>query len=391
MTPHTLVVIAKSPVPGQVKTRLSPTFTPEEAAALAAAMTRDTLAAVAAVGPRHTVIAWEGPRTAWLPGSAAVLNQCAGPLDVRLEQVFAQALDTDDDRPTILVGMDTPQVSGPELEVDWAGADAVLGLCEDGGYWAIGFRRFHPGAIRGITMSTTGTGAEQLRRLRALGLTVRLLPTMRDVDEPVDAAHVAALVPDSRFGRLHRRLIRTPCAPTLLLDAAMSGGEVLVEVGHSPAQLRSLHVGAWLAMSAADEMLASRCEAPVLDIGCGPGRFVEALGARGIPVLGVDVSRAAVAQTAGRGVPALLRDVYDRLPGEGRWGTVLLADGNIGVGGDPLTLLRRCAELLRPGGIALVEEVHGLRRVGQIVCPLELELFNEIRMAEPDSRARDTQ
>ena len=64
---------------------------------------------------------------------------------------------------------------------------------------------------------------------------------------------------------------------------------------------------------------------------------------------------AAVDQTRLRGASALVRDVNDRLPGEGRWGTVLLADGNIGIGGDPLALLQRCRELLRPGAVALVE------------------------------------
>ena len=87
-------------------------------------------------------------------------------------------------------------------------------------------------------------------------------------------------------------------------------------------------------MSGADELFAARCEGPVLDIGCGPGRFVEALASRGIPVLGVDISRSAVDQTSRRGVCALFRDINDRLPGEGRWGTVLLVDGNIGIGGD---------------------------------------------------------
>ncbi|MDQ2756964.1 MAG: class I SAM-dependent methyltransferase, partial [Actinomycetota bacterium] len=116
-----------------------------------------------------------------------------------------------------------------------------------------------------------------------------------------------------------------------------------------------LDVAAWHTMSAVDELVVARCEAPVLDVGCGPGRFVAALGERGLAALGVDVSRAAVASTARRGATALLRDVHAPLPGEGRWGTVLLADGNIGIGGDPLSLLRRVHELLRPGALAVVE------------------------------------
>jgi SAM-dependent methyltransferase len=116
-----------------------------------------------------------------------------------------------------------------------------------------------------------------------------------------------------------------------------------------------LDASAWTRITDADDVVVSRCEGPVLDIGCGPGRFVEALGCVGVPALGVDLSREAVRQARRRGVPALLRDVRDRIPAEGRWGTALLADGNIGIGGDPAALLRRCRSVLRPGAVALVE------------------------------------
>ena len=93
----------------------------------------------------------------------------------------------------------------------------------------------------------------------------------------------------------------------------------------------------------------------MLDVGCGPGRFVSALAARGVAALGVDIAEAAVALTRGQGVPALLRNVFAELPGEGRWPTVLLLDGNIGIGGDPSRLLTRVRRLLAPGGRLLVE------------------------------------
>ncbi|MDN5765435.1 MAG: bifunctional glycosyltransferase/class I SAM-dependent methyltransferase [Humibacillus sp.] len=365
---ETVVVLAKSPVPGKVKTRLTPTFTAAEAAALATAAIRDTLAAVAdavATGAvRQTVIAWDGPVTAWLPREARVLAQRGKGLDERLQNIFDDLLAGQTDQPTLLVGMDTPQVRAVDLDIDWGDADAVLGMSYDGGYWCIGLRCPQPGAIRGVPMSTDHTGADQLRRLRLLGLRVRLLPTLLDVDEPADARAVAALAPDSRFGRLHRRLTETPCHPSTLFDAAMGGVEVRVHRGplhraddtwSAGVGCRPLDVSAWSRMSSADELFAARCEGPVLDIGCGPGRFVEALASRGIPVLGVDISRSAIDQTSQRGVCALFRDINDRLPGEGRWGTVLLADGNIGIGGDPLSLLRRCRELVRAGAMALVE------------------------------------
>ncbi|MFD8685840.1 class I SAM-dependent methyltransferase [Streptomyces sp. NPDC059651] len=120
--------------------------------------------------------------------------------------------------------------------------------------------------------------------------------------------------------------------------------------------LLPLDVERWCAgADAADLSALRRCEGPVLDIGCGPGRLVAALAARGHRALGVDVSEAAVDRTQRLGGSALHRSVFDPLPGEGRWGTVLLVDGNIGIGGDPRLLLHRTADLLAPGGLLIAE------------------------------------
>lgn len=104
-----------------------------------------------------------------------------------------------------------------------------------------------------------------------------------------------------------------------------------------------------------DLLVVSRCEAPVLDLGCGPGRLVRALTESGVPALGIDISAEAVRLSMQAGAPALRARLEDRLPGEGRWGTVLLIDGNIGIGGDVVRLLDRCRSLVTPGGLVVCE------------------------------------
>ncbi|HVV35147.1 MAG TPA: methyltransferase domain-containing protein [Acidimicrobiales bacterium] len=117
-----------------------------------------------------------------------------------------------------------------------------------------------------------------------------------------------------------------------------------------------LPVDAWDAPATPGERaVLATMHGPVLDVGCGPGRLVVALGEIGVPALGVDTSPYAVDRTLGRGASAICRSVFDRVPGEGRWRSVLLFDGNVGIGGDPVRILSRVAELLAPAGVAYVE------------------------------------
>jgi SAM-dependent methyltransferase len=104
-----------------------------------------------------------------------------------------------------------------------------------------------------------------------------------------------------------------------------------------------------------DASILARCTGPTLDVGCGPGRLVAALTRQGCPALGIDISAVAVQLTRQRSAPAVRRDVYAPVPGHGRWRRLLLADGNIGIGGDPHRLLRRCRDLVAPDGQVLVE------------------------------------
>jgi len=104
-----------------------------------------------------------------------------------------------------------------------------------------------------------------------------------------------------------------------------------------------------------DLAMLALCDGPTLDVGCGPGRLTEALSLAGHVVLGIDVTRAAVGHAVRRGGAAIRRDVFSPLPGEGRWFTALLADGNVGIGGDPVALLHRLRQVLDPRGRVVVE------------------------------------
>ncbi|HEX4787015.1 MAG TPA: DUF2064 domain-containing protein [Actinospica sp.] len=216
----TLIVLAKAPVPGRVKTRLCPPFTPDEAAALAAAALDDTLELAAATGADHRLLVLDGEpgvelRGAYLERGFIRRPQISGTLDVRLAGAFAAAARLDAG-PALLIGMDTPQASTSVLDealraMAWDPAaegrchDAAFGPAEDGGFWALGLRE--PAHARttslllGVPMSAPDTGAVQLRRLEKAGLEVLRLPMLRDVDTAGCAYAAAELRPGSAFAR----------------------------------------------------------------------------------------------------------------------------------------------------------------------------------------------
>ncbi|TDD63799.1 glycosyltransferase [Actinomadura rubrisoli] len=201
-----MVVIAKEPVPGRVKTRLTPAYTPAEAAALAEAALADTLAAVAAAPAGRRTLALAGAPGPWLPGGFTVIPQRGGGLDERLAHAFADAYAG---RPLVLIGMDTPQVTPALLGLACAGlarCGAVFGPAADGGFWLLGLRRPDARLLAGVPMSRPDTGRVQLGRLRAAGLEVGLLPELTDVDTAADARAVAVSSGGGRFAAAVRAL-----------------------------------------------------------------------------------------------------------------------------------------------------------------------------------------
>ncbi|WP_311922914.1 TIGR04282 family arsenosugar biosynthesis glycosyltransferase [Microbispora sp. H10836] len=196
-----IVVIAKSPVPGAVKTRLTPPYTAREAAALAEAALRDTLAAVAAAPAARRVLALLGEAGPWLPAGYDVVAQRGDDLAARLAAAFADAWAATP-VPAVLIGMDTPQVT-PALLAE-AGRllgehEVVVGPAADGGFWLLGQRRPDPALLAGLPMSRPDTGPLLMERIRAAGVRAALLPELTDVDTAADARAVAALAPSSRF------------------------------------------------------------------------------------------------------------------------------------------------------------------------------------------------
>jgi len=205
-----VVVIAKEPVPGRVKTRLTPPFTPRQAAELAEASLADTLAAVADTTVARRVLALDGTPGSWLRGGFDVIGQRGAGLDERIAWALADARVTLP-LPVVLIGMDTPQVTPGLLAAAAAPlvdktADATFGMAEDGGFWLLGLREVDPALILGVPMSQPDTGPRQLARLEEAGLRIAMLPELTDVDTVCEAERVAALTPGSRFAACLARL-----------------------------------------------------------------------------------------------------------------------------------------------------------------------------------------
>ncbi|MEU8107055.1 TIGR04282 family arsenosugar biosynthesis glycosyltransferase [Nonomuraea muscovyensis] len=212
-----IVTIAKEPVAGRVKTRLTPPFSPAEAAFLAEAAIVDTLRVVVATPAAQRVLALDGLPGRWLPAGLVVIPQRGRGLDERLAAAFADAHRLRPG-PVVLIGMDTPQVTpGLLLRAVEAldGDDAVYGPAADGGFWLLGLRRPDPALLLGVPMSQPHTGREQLRRLARAGLSVRRLPVLTDVDTAADARRVAAEAPGSRFAAALRQVTRIPAEAAL--------------------------------------------------------------------------------------------------------------------------------------------------------------------------------
>ncbi len=199
MTSVALLVIAKAPLPGRAKTRLCPPCSPAQAASLAEAALLDTLEVVSSTPAHRRVLVFDGDAAPWQVPGFELIEQRGTGLGERLAAAFE-----DVNGPSLLVGMDTPQLTA-ELLLDGVAAlsrpdvDAVLGPAADGGYWSIGLKRPTREVFDDVPMSVGHTCSAQRTRIRQLGLRLHEHAVLRDVDTIEDARAVAAQAPATRF------------------------------------------------------------------------------------------------------------------------------------------------------------------------------------------------
>ncbi|BCJ70064.1 hypothetical protein Prubr_70850 [Polymorphospora rubra] len=215
-----LLVVAKAPVPGRVKTRLCPPAGPEQAAWIAAAALLDTIEVVSAVPDVVPVLALEGELSAAVGSGPivealdgwTVLAQRGRDLSERLAAAHADAADRYPGSAVLQIGMDTPQVTvamlTEALDRLGGGVPAVLGPAHDGGWWALGLcEPEHAEVLCGVPMSRSDTADRTLAALHGRDLAVGILPSLSDVDNMADAVAVAAAVPDGRFAAAVRAVV----------------------------------------------------------------------------------------------------------------------------------------------------------------------------------------
>jgi uncharacterized protein len=201
--PGAMMVIAKTPEAGRVKTRLCPPLSLEQACDVAWACLLDTLDTAASVPAARHVLVLDGEPGPWIPGIFEVIPQCGNGLAERLAAAFSDVADAG-----IVVAMDTPQVTIQHLSAGLRaladGTDAVLGMADDGGYWVIGLRRGVDvtAVFENVPMSTSQTGAAQRRQLDLLGLRTTMLPSHRDIDTIEDLYVVVAGMANGRLPAL---------------------------------------------------------------------------------------------------------------------------------------------------------------------------------------------
>lgn len=194
MSATRIVIFAKAPVPGKAKTRLIPALGAEGAAQLARTMLFETVAHCVAAGLTEPELCasplpddpeWRG----LLPGGVRLSDQGKGDLGERLARAAERVIATGEQ--VLLIGTDCPALSAERLGAAAERLvihDAMIHPAEDGGYVLLGLRRYDPMLFSGIAWSTGTVAADTIARIEALGWSLFVGETLRDIDEPADLA-----------------------------------------------------------------------------------------------------------------------------------------------------------------------------------------------------------
>lgn len=196
-----LAIMAKVPIPGQVKTRLCPPLTPDQAAGLARCFLQDRVEQIAGIEAAEPIVAFTPAEGAdelrrLLPGPVRLVPQNGADLGARLDRVLTDLLG-DGSPGAIAVDADSPSLPTAFLRQACAHlldgtAEVVLGPCEDGGYYLVGLRAPAPELFRAMPWSTPAVLGETLARIGRLGRRLALLPPWFDVDRGEDLARLRA-------------------------------------------------------------------------------------------------------------------------------------------------------------------------------------------------------
>ncbi|MHB2025967.1 MAG: TIGR04282 family arsenosugar biosynthesis glycosyltransferase [Elusimicrobiota bacterium] len=200
-----VVVFAKAPVPGRVKTRLCPPLSPGQAAQLYRAFIQDTLACARSIARAKLLVAYAddgaSPELNWLKNQPGFdfFPQEGEDLGERLVRAFDRVFQ-DGAEKAVVIGSDAPQIRPETIRRaldSLSKSDAVLGPAEDGGYYLIGLKERRPELFQDIPWSTNKALEETLASARSSGLKVSFLAPLADVDTFADILSLA--------GKLRRR------------------------------------------------------------------------------------------------------------------------------------------------------------------------------------------
>lgn len=184
-----LAIFARAPVPGQVKSRLSPALPPTLAARLYGALLADAFAAAAAADADERWVYW-ADSAGETPARFRSARQRGAGLGDRLREAFAALAREAGDR-VLVIGSDTPPLTAAHLDqafTELETHDVVIGPTVDGGYWGIGLRAPAPALFSDIPWSTREVLTRTLVRAHAAGLRVATVATLEDLDTPHDLA-----------------------------------------------------------------------------------------------------------------------------------------------------------------------------------------------------------